>query len=86
MNRTIREVFAFKLAAIGVLAAGVVWAGWRANFSGATVQPARFAGPTSSQSLALTADDLLLVVANLDNDSVTFFDVGGDENRRLAEV
>lgn len=47
---------------------------------------ARFVGPLSSQPLALTADDSFLVVANPDNDSVTFFDVGGDRNRRLAEV
>jgi YVTN family beta-propeller protein len=46
----------------------------------------RFAGSTSSQPLALTADDAFLVVANPDNDSVTFFDVRDDRNRKLAEV
>jgi YVTN family beta-propeller protein len=46
----------------------------------------RFAGATSSQPLALTADNAYLVVANEDNNSVTFFDVRGDANRKIAEV
>lgn len=46
----------------------------------------RFAGPTSSQPLALTADDAFLAVANPDNNSVSFFDLRGDRNRKLAEV
>jgi YVTN family beta-propeller protein len=46
----------------------------------------RFAGPTSSQTLALDANGTLLVVANPDNNTVTFFDVSGDANRRLREV
>ena len=54
----------------------------------AAAQPAatRFVGPTSSQTLALTANDAFLVVANPDNNSVTFFDVRQDRNRKLAEV
>ena len=51
-----------------------------------SVTNARFAGPTSSQPLALTADDAFLVVANPDNNSVSFFDLRGDINRRLATV
>lgn len=47
---------------------------------------ARFSAPTSSQPIALDASGTLLVVANPDNNSVTFFDVAGDRNRRLAEV
>lgn len=47
---------------------------------------ARFAGPTSSQPLALTADGSFLASVNPDNNSVTFFDVRNDVNRRLAEV
>jgi YVTN family beta-propeller protein len=46
----------------------------------------RFAGPTSSQPLALSANGAFLAVANPDNDSVSFFDVRGDRNRRVAEV
>lgn len=46
----------------------------------------RFAGPTSSQSLALDANGSLLVVANPDNNSVSFFDVANDRNRRLREL
>lgn len=46
----------------------------------------RFAGPTSSQPLALTADGSLLAVVNPDNNTATFFNVGGDVNRRIAVV
>jgi YVTN family beta-propeller protein len=46
----------------------------------------RFAGPTSSQNLALTADNSFLVVANPDNNSVSFFDVRGDANIKLKET
>ena len=46
----------------------------------------RFAGPTSSQPLALTGDDAFLVVANTDNNTVSFFDLRSDRNRKLAEV
>ncbi len=45
----------------------------------------RFPGPTSSQPLALSANDSLLVVANPDNDSVTLFDPKNG-NTRLVEV
>ena len=45
----------------------------------------RFAGPTSSQPLALSADDSLLITANPDNDSVTLFDVKTGYTR-LAEI
>jgi uncharacterized protein (TIGR03437 family) len=45
----------------------------------------RFTGATSSQPLALSADDSLLLVANPDNNSVSLFDLknGGT---RLAEI
>jgi YVTN family beta-propeller protein len=46
----------------------------------------RFAGPTSSQPLALSANGDFLAVANPDNDSVSFFDVRGDLNLRVATV
>lgn len=46
----------------------------------------RFAGPTSSQPLALTADGAFLAVANADSNSVSFFDLRLDKNRKLAEV
>ena len=46
----------------------------------------RFIGPLSSQPLALTSDDTFLMVANPDNDTVSFFDVREDRNRRIAEV
>jgi YVTN family beta-propeller protein len=45
-----------------------------------------FAGPSSSQPLALSANGTLLAVVNPDDDSVTFFDVKRDRNARLATV
>jgi YVTN family beta-propeller protein len=50
------------------------------------VPATRFVGPTSSQPLALTASSEFLIVANPDNNSVSFFDVRADRNRRLATV
>jgi YVTN family beta-propeller protein len=47
---------------------------------------ARFAGPTSSQPLALSANGNFLVAANPDNNSVSFFDLRNDRNRRVATV
>jgi YVTN family beta-propeller protein len=50
-------------------------------------QPAaRFDGPTSSQPLALSASGEFLVVANPDNNSVSFFDLRADRNQRIATV
>lgn len=46
----------------------------------------RFVGPTSSQSLALTANSDFLAVANADNHSVSFFDLRSGRNRKLLEV
>lgn len=51
----------------------------------AQAQPA-FSGPTSSQPLALTADGAFLAAVNPDNNTVSFFDLRSDRNRRLAEV
>jgi len=46
----------------------------------------RFFGPTSSQPLALNANESLLAVANADNDSITLFGVIGTQLNPLAEV
>ena len=46
----------------------------------------RFSGPTSSQPLALSANGNFLVVANPDSNSVSFFDLRADRNRRVATV
>lgn len=55
--------------------------------AGSTARAAtRFAGPTSSQPLALSADGSLLAVANPDRNTVSFFDVAADHDRRLARV
>jgi uncharacterized protein (TIGR03437 family) len=48
--------------------------------------PTRFAGPTSSQTLALSGDDGVLAVVNPDSDSVSFFDTRPGTNQRIAEV
>src|SRR4051812_36509224 len=45
----------------------------------------RFTGPTSSQPLALSADDSLLLVANPDNNTVSLFDLK-NAGARLAEI
>jgi YVTN family beta-propeller protein len=72
------------LAFLAWLAAVV--AGWLQLRPVAAQGPVVFPGPTSSQPLALTADGSFLVVANPDNNSVSFFDLRSDRNRRLAEV
>ena len=59
---------------------------WMRSLPVAAQPPTIFSGPTSSQPLALTADGAFLIVANPDNNTVSFFDVRLDRNRRLAEV
>lgn len=44
-----------------------------------------FPGPTSSQPLALDAAGELLAVVNPDNDTVSFFNVAGDKNKRVKK-
>jgi YVTN family beta-propeller protein len=80
-----------KLLKVAVcLALGLVIAQvyWPEESPTAAVQAPRFVGPTSSQPIALSANDSLLAVANPDNDSVTLFTVGvgGNELTLLAEV
>jgi len=73
------------LIPVACLAIGaVVW--FAQQPVGAQPPVARFAGPTSSQPLALPADDSFLAVVNPDNNSVSFFDLTLDANRRIAEV
>ena len=77
----------FRRVAIGVLGAGIVAIASLGALDAATPPVTRFVGPTSSQPLALTADGAFLVVANPDNNSVSFFDVRAGKNyRKLAEV
>jgi YVTN family beta-propeller protein len=63
-----------------------IW--WRSAtpFAKSQGEDARFAGPTSSQPLALSANGSLLAVVNPDNDTLTFFGVAGGQSNRLAEV
>src|SRR5215510_6107684 len=81
--RNYRIFSAVVLGGLGLVLASTLFL---TTSSSAPLASARFIGPTSSQPLALTADDSFLVVANPDNNSVTFFDVRGDLNRKLAEV
>ena len=68
-----------------LLAAGTLWVRTGADVVSAQ-SATRFTGPTSSQPLALSADDSLLAVANPDNNSVSIFDVRNGANTRLAQV
>ncbi len=71
------------LAALGSVAA---IASWVRDPGHAEAQAlTRFTGPTSSQPLALSADDSLLLVANPDNNTVSLFDLKNN-NTRLAEI
>jgi uncharacterized protein (TIGR03437 family) len=71
------------LIALVLVAAAVSWHRYPGH-AAAQVLP-RFTDPTSSQPLALSADDSLLLVANPDNNSVSLFDLknGG---ARIAEI
>ena len=70
------------IAVMAVAAAGTLSP--RPSLHAAVGVLTRFVGPTSSQPLALTANGAFLVAANPDNDSVTFFDVRADRNRRAV--
>src|SRR5947209_4639814 len=78
-----RTIFRRHIAALAALAA--VLAATRQPGHVLAQATLRFAGPTSSQPLALSADDSLLLVANPDNNSVTLFDAKNG-NTRLAEI
>jgi YVTN family beta-propeller protein len=75
------------LLSLFVLAGGATLVGLpREVVSQATLPVTRFAGPTSSQPLALTGDDAFLLVVNPDNNSVSVIDVRADRNRKLLEL
>src|SRR5262245_51002369 len=85
MRPPFRETIA--IAAAVLLAAGIFWIQTGPNAAPASAQTAvRFTGPTSSQPLALSADDGLLAVANPDNNSISIFDTRNNANTRLAQV
>ncbi len=65
--------------------AGVLWFSKHPRLVSAA-DAIRFSGPTTSQPLALSADDTLLAVANPDNNSVSLFDVGPSINVARAEI
>ena len=84
--RLITKVRSAVLAA-ALLGASVLW--FRTGDDAVLAQtppPARFTGPTSSQPLALSADDGLLAVVNPDNNSVSIFDTRTAANTRVALV
>src|SRR5215510_9770117 len=71
------------LTALGAITALLGW-DFYLGHADAQALP-RFTGATSSQPLALSADDSLLLVANPDNNTVTLFDAKNG-NARLAEI
>jgi uncharacterized protein (TIGR03437 family) len=85
MLRTRRQIRLWKLAICLTCGLALVYLFRPTSAPQAVVQAARFAGPTSSQPLALSADNNFLIAANPDNDSVTLFSVGGVE-LRLEEL
>jgi YVTN family beta-propeller protein len=74
------------IATASVLGAGVYLVNTAKSQQAPPPVLTRFAGATNSQPLALDANGTLLVVANPDNNTVTFFDVTADRNRRLREI
>src|SRR5690242_13578649 len=85
---TLKITFRRSMRKASILAAIIIAVLWLTNrHNTVTAQGiTRFAGPTSAQPLALSGDGAFLAVANPDNNSVTFFDLRADRNRRLAEV
>ncbi|MBI2680946.1 MAG: YncE family protein [Candidatus Solibacter usitatus] len=76
-----------KRAAIVISTVAVALAAFRlSQTTPASAATLRFSGPTSSQPLALSGDDAFLAAVNPDNNTVTFFDLRSDINRKLAEV
>jgi len=72
------------LAVVGAIGASLAF--WPVPLASQGSAAARFSGPINSQPIALSADDSLLAVCNPDNNSVSFFDVRGDANRKLGEI
>jgi uncharacterized protein (TIGR03437 family) len=68
-----------------LIAAGILWIRTPADIVSAQTVT-RFTGPTTSQPLALSADDWLLAVANPDNNTVSIIDVRNGANNRVAQV
>src|SRR5262245_60320407 len=68
----------------GIIAIGSVFLQW--EIPAQAVALTRFTGPTNSQPLALSADGSFLAAVNPDNNTVSFFDVRNDRNRKLLEV
>src|SRR5262245_38141360 len=86
MLRTRRQIRLWKLAICLTCGLALVYLFRPAITPQAEVKAARFSGPTSSQPLALSADDAFLIAANPDNDSVTLFSVGSGVELRLEEL
>jgi YVTN family beta-propeller protein len=70
------------VAALGLMTSLFLWGSVSPSAAVAT----QFVGPTSSQPLALSANDSLLAVVNPDNNTVSFFGVAGGQTNLLAEV
>jgi YVTN family beta-propeller protein len=84
MNRLFRAEI--LVTVICVTIAGTVYIRLNWPMAAQAQSTARYVGATSSQPLAITADDAFLVAVNPDNNTVSFFDLRQDRNRLLAEV
>jgi YVTN family beta-propeller protein len=69
---------------LAIVAVSTVFFRWELPAAPATMT--RFAGPTSSQPLALTGDGSFLAAVNPDSNTVSFFDLRDDRNRKLMEI
>jgi len=81
-----RHVARFVSGWIAVATLLVLTTVWQSGNVSALVEITRFAGPISSQPLALSGDGAFLAAVNPDNNSVSLFDLRADKNKRLAIV
>jgi YVTN family beta-propeller protein len=81
-----RHVARFVSGWIAVATLLVLTTVWQSGNLSALVEVTRFAGPISSQPLALSGDGAFLASVNPDNNSVSLFDLRADKNKRLAVV
>lgn len=89
MNTVLHQFNGIAKGSNAAFAAGAIvlaLALWPTQLSSQGSASARYSTPINSQPIALSADDSLLVVCNPDNNTVSFFDVRGDANRKIAEV
>ena len=86
MQEKRKEVWSARLGVIAMTALlGVTYVIVQQGSVIAQNPVARFAGPTSSQPIALDASGSIMAVANPDTNSISLFEVGADRNRKVIE-